>query len=519
MGRIPIKMSKTESRIINTTRNTIVGYITFAISFLANFIIRTFFIKYLSKEALGISGLFSNVISIFSILELGFVTAMMYSYYKPLKEKNYSKLRGFERFFSRIYKFISLIIILISILLAPFLRYIIKEASQIENLYFIYFLFVLEVVLSYLLYSKISIINADQKEYIKNLFHIFFLIVKVSVQIAILHFTRNYIIFLVSNSFFVVFENIAVSIKVNRDYHLNSYDVQNIDDVERTQVFQMVKGTAIYRLSNVIVDSTDNIIISAFFGLTLVGLLSNYQLITGGLASMCRILFVALAPSVGNLNVLENKSKKEEIFNVINFVSFFIYTVFSLCLLLLINPFITLWVGKEYLLNYSTALALSINFFITGLNQVLWIYRTTMGLHRYNQFRPILSIIFNIILSIIMGKWLGVAGVIYATAISKLTTTMVFDPIIIYKYGFNKSPKGYFLKNLIYILCFSLTLLVIIQFGKFIMINTMFKWILIGFIVFGGLSILYLLLFSKTKEVRYLLNVAKNFYLKLTNKK
>lgn len=310
-----------------------------------------------------------------------------------------------------------------------------------------------------------------------------------------------------------------MSIKVNRDYHLNSYDVQNIDDVERTQVFQMVKGTAIYRLSNVIVDSTDNIIISAFFGLTLVGLLSNYQLITGGLASMCRILFVALAPSVGNLNVLENKSKKEEIFNVINFVSFFIYTVFSLCLLLLINPFITLWIGKEYLLNYSTALALSINFFITGLNQVLWIYRTTMGLHRYNQFRPILSIIFNIILSIIMGKWLGVAGVIYATAISKLTTTMVFDPIIIYKYGFNKSPKGYFLKNLIYILCFSLTLLVIIQFGKFIMINTMFKWILIGFIVFGGLSILYLLLFSKTKEVRYLLNVAKNFYLKLTNKK
>ena len=163
--------------------------------------------------------------------------------------------------------------------------------------------------------------------------------------------------------------------------------------------------TAIYRLSNVIVDSTDNILISMLFGITIVGFLSNYQLITGGLASMCRVIFVSLAPSVGNLNVTDDKLKKVQMFNVINFISFFVYSIISICLFILINPFINLWVGQEYLLSQNVALALSLNFFVTGLNQVLWIYRTTMGLHRYNQFRPILTVIFNIVLSIILGKY------------------------------------------------------------------------------------------------------------------
>ena len=235
---------------------------------------------------------------------------MMYSYYKPLKERNFAKLRGHEKFFSKIYRKISFIIFFISVIIAPFLKYIIKEANEIENLYFIYFLFVSEVVFSYLMYSKVAIINADQKEYIKNLLHIVFLILKVIIQITILSITKSFILFLISNSFFVVLENIVLSVIADRTYILNNSKVDEIDYNERVKVYKMVKGTAIYRLSNVLVDSTDNILISMLFGITIVGFLSNYQLITGGLASMCRVIFVSLAPSVGNLNVTDDNQKK-----------------------------------------------------------------------------------------------------------------------------------------------------------------------------------------------------------------
>lgn len=511
-------MSDSNSRIINATRNTIVGYITFVMSILVNFVTRTFFIKFLSKEALGINGLFSNVISIFSILELGFGTAMMYSYYKPLKERNFAKLRGYEKFFSKIYRKISFIIFFISVIIAPFLKYIIKEANEIENLYFIYFLFVSEVVFSYLMYSKVAIINADQKEYIKNLLHIVFLILKVIIQITILSITKSFILFLISNSFFVVLENIVLSVIADRTYILNNSKVDEIDYNERVNVYKMVKGTAIYRLSNVLVDSTDNILISMLFGITIVGFLSNYQLITGGLASMCRVIFVSLAPSVGNLNVTDDKLKKVQMFNVINFISFFVYSIISICLFILINPFINLWVGQEYLLSQNVALALSLNFFVTGLNQVLWIYRTTMGLHRYNQFRPILTVIFNIVLSIILGKILGVAGVIYATSISKLTTTMIFDPIIIYKFGFNKNVKEYFVKNTIYILCFTLSIIGVWLIFRTVVINNLIKWILSGIVLFGSLALIYLLLFTKSNELKYIFGTAKNFYIRIIKK-
>ena len=280
----------------------------------------------------------------------------------------------------------------------------------------------------------------------------------------------------------------------------------------------MVKGTAIYRLSNVLVDSTDNILISMLFGITIVGFLSNYQLITGGLASMCRVIFVSLAPSVGNLNVTDDKPKKVQMFNVINFISFFVYSIISICLFILINPFINLWVGQEYLLSQNVALALSLNFFVTGLNQVLWIYRTTMGLHRYNQFRPILTVIFNIVLSIILGKILGVAGVIYATSISKLTTTMIFDPIIIYKFGFNKNVKEYFVKNTIYILCFTLSIIGVWLIFRTVVINNLIEWILSGIVLFGSLALIYLLLFTKSNELKYIFGTAKNFYIRIIKK-
>lgn len=511
-------MTKANSRVINATRNTIIGYITYGISLLANFVIRTFFIKYLSKEALGISGLFSNVISLFSVIELGFGTAMMYSYYKPLRDGDHSKLRGYEKFFSKIYKFVSLAIFIFSLILLPFLNYIIKDANQIGNLYFIYYLFVIEVILSYLMYSKISIIVADQKEYIKNCYHIVFLIIKVITQITILYFTKNYIIFLISNSTIVVIENIALSIKARKLYKLQNIEPEVVPHDEKSFVYNSVKGTAIYRLSNVIVDSTDNIIISSLFGLTIVGFLSNYQLITNSLARLCGIIFSSLAPSVGNLNVTDDKPKKVQMFNVINFISFFVYSIISICLFILINPFINLWVGQEYLLSQNVALALSLNFFVTGLNQVLWIYRTTMGLHRYNQFRPILTVIFNIVLSIILGKILGVAGVIYATSISKLTTTMIFDPIIIYKFGFNKNVKEYFVKNTIYILCFTLSIIGVWLIFRTVVINNLIEWILSGIVLFGSLALIYLLLFTKSNELKYIFGTAKNFYIRIIKK-
>lgn len=496
----------TESRTKNSLRNLLTGVVGQVITVLLNFISRSIFIHFLDIEYLGLNGLFTNILTILSLAELGVGGAIVYSMYKPIAENDKDTLKALMKLYSKIYTIIGIVIAIIGIAIAPFLDIFIKnKPKNVSNLVIIYFMFLLNTVISYFFSYKRSIITADQREYICTFYKFIFNVVKVILQIIVLIITRNFILYLAVQIFCTFMENIAISIKADKIYpFLKEKDNIKLNKSEKVSIFTNIKALMIYKICSTMLDGTDNLIISSFIGVTWVGLLSNYTLVIGAVSLVLTQIMGAITASIGNLISVESKEKQEDIFYNMFFLSFLLYGFSSICLMILINPFITLWLGKNYILSGLTVFIIVLNFYIYGMQNVVWTYRSTMGLFIYGKFRPLVSGIMNIILSIILGKYLGLLGVLLGTTITRLLTNVWYDPIIIFRYGFKKSVKPYYLKYLQYTFIFLIMSILLKLFDYIIRGNGIIYFLLLLLTTCLILIIFFFIIFRKNKEFKYL---------------
>ena len=240
-------------------------------------------------------------------------------------------------------------------------------------------------------------------------------------------------------------ENYLVSRKADKLYpYLKEYKKEKLEKSEIKTIFNNVKALMIYKLGSTILDGTDNIIISAFLGVAWVGKLSNYTLILGALSMVTYQFTNAVTASVGNFIVKESKERQEFLLKTITFANFLIYGFSFVCLVTLMNPFIELWIGKEYLLDMQTVFIISLNWYIFGMMNSIWTFRSTMGLFVHGQYRPAISAIINVVISLMLVEQMGLLGVLLGTTITRFVTNVWYDPLIVYKHGLQKSVKNYY---------------------------------------------------------------------------
>lgn len=496
----------TESRTKNSLRNLLTGVVGQVITVLLNFISRTIFIKFLNIEYLGLNGLFTNIITILSLAELGVGGAIVYSMYKPIAENDRDTLKALMKLYSKIYMTIGIVIAVLGVAIIPFLDVFIKNTPKnINNLSIIYCIFLLNTVMSYFFSYKRSIITADQREYICTLYRFIFNIIKFVLQIIILIITQNFILYLIIQVLCTLMENVAISIKADKLYpFLKEKDDIKLKKSDKVKIFTNIKALMIYKICSTMLDGTDNLIISSFIGVVWVGLLSNYTLVIGAVSLVLTQIISAITASIGNVVSVESKEKQEEIFYNMFFISFLLYGFSSICLIILINPFISLWLGKDYILSELKVFIIVLNFYIYGMQNVVWTYRSTMGLFIYGKFRPLVSGIMNIVLSIILCKYLGLLGVLLGTTITRLATNVWYDPIIIFKYGFKKSVKLYYLKYLQYIFIF-LTMSILLKIFNYIIDGDgIIYFVILLLTTCLALIISFFIIFRKNKEFKYL---------------
>ena len=474
---------------------------------LLNFINRTVFIKCLSAEYLGVNGLFTNIITILSLAELGFGEAIVYSMYKPLAGHDDYKLKSLMDLYASIYKIIGCVVGVLGILVIPFLDVLIKDKPNIPNITIIYLLFLLNSVSSYFFTYKRSIIIADQRRYIYSKYQLVFALIKVAAQIIILYLTRNFIIYLLIQILCTLAENISISLCANKLYpFLKSKEKLKLAVEEKNTIFTNVKALIIYKIGSVALDGTGNLIISAFVGVISVGKLSNYTLIIGSVAMLLTQIVSSITASVGNFIAKEGEDRQIYLFNVVNFTHFILYSICSVCLLFLLTPFVSLWVGNAYVLDNTTTIIIVLNFYINGMMNPVWTFRGTMGLFVYGRYRPLISALINLVVSIFLAKLMGLPGVLLGTTITRLATNVWFDPLIIYKYGFKKSVFKYYIKYIAYfailLFCTMLVYLATMSFSS----NTWISLLgLLAICLIITTAILYAI-FHKTEEYKYLYN-------------
>lgn len=509
-----------DTRTKNALRNTAVGIISQILTLIFSFVNRTVFIHFLGSDYLGFNGLFSNILSLLSIAELGIGSAIVYSMYKPLAEQDKEKIKALVNLYKKCYVTIGVVITIIGLSLIPFFDILIKNPPNIdENIVLIYILFLLSNVNSYFFYYKIVVINTDQKGYIISLYTQIFKWIQVILQIVILVISKNYILYLVVQVLCAIGTNFALYLKANKMYpFLKEKNIIKLDKKESKEIKNNIKSMVTYSLSPAIIGGTDNIIISSVIGLTAVGLYSNYYLIISSLNLFLSQIHSAIRASIGNLTAVGKKQKKKEILYKLLYIDYFIYGICGILLMALMNDFIKIWIGEEFLLSNLTLLSLVLFFYIDGMQFVGSSYRTTAGLFAYAKSAPFFEAIINIVMSIVLGKLIGLPGVFFATSLSKIFVFCWLDPYLIYKHIFKESPKEYAQKYIKYFVIFSLSLILIFYISNIFPVSNYLLWVIKACIL-GLLTVLiFIILTHKSFEFKYLKELTKDYINKFKNK-
>lgn len=444
-------MNNNDTRIKNSVKNSLIGLIGQIIGLILNFVSRTIFINILGMDYLGISGLFTNVLSVLSLAELGFNSAITYSMYKPLADKNEDTITALMSLYKKTYNIIGVIVAVIGVMIIPFLDIIAKGANNVENIILIYILFLLNSVISYFFSYKAAIITADQKNYIVIINQYIFQIIRIIIQTITLILTHSYILYLIIQVSSIFIENLFISKKSDKLYpYLKKNKTKILDIKIKSKIIKNVKAMICHKIGSVAVIGTDNILISAFIGVYWVGIYSNYLLIITAIKNIVNQIFTAITASIGNLNAIETREKQQEVFNNVLFMNFIVYGNCSIILMILINPFIKIWIGNEFVMNYYIVFVIIVNFYITGMRKTTLTFKDAYGLFWNDRFKPLFEAVINLIVSIIMLKIFGIIGVFIGTLASTILTGFWIEPYIVYKYGFKASVNKYFEKYLRY---------------------------------------------------------------------
>lgn len=498
------------SRTKKSIKNSIYATTSQLIIIVFNFIVRTVFIKVLSSEYLGINSLFTNIITMLSLTDLGIGIAMPYTLYLPLANNNKEKIKSLMKLYSKIYNTIGIAVFLIGISLIPFLKYIIKNIPNVSNFYYIYILFIINASSSYFFIYKKNLMDSDQKSYISNNIITIMTFVKTIFEILVLTVSKNYILYLWIGILVNVVQNFIISYKCNKIY---PYIKEKVDNKEKKEsIREITKNTSalmIYKVAIVALTGTDSIIISKFLGVVMVGIYSNYLLIVNSIIKVTSKIFDAITSSIGNLVVTSSTDKSKDIFYKLQFFSFWLYAYFSICIITLINPFIKLWVGDQYLLSNLTAIIIGINLYVYGMQSVVTSYRNAYGLFQQGKYRPIIMTIVNIVLSVILVQKFEILGVILATVFSRLFVTGIYDPIVVFKYGFKDKYGKYFGLYIMYFLIFITMSTVFNVISLNFVIDSYLKWILYAIILSLLINIIFILIFFKNDNFIFYKNKLK----------
>lgn len=509
-------------RIINSIKNITFGIGSQITSTVLAFITRSIFVHSLGVEYLGINGLFSNILSILSLANLGFGSAIVFSLYRPIKENNLLEIKGYMNIYKKVYSFIGIFIFVIGLMLIPFLPRIINgEVNIKENIILIYVLFLIDSSISYFYAYKQSILVASQKNYIISKIHMYIIVISNILQIGILLMYKEYLLVLGIQLLFRFIENRVISRYADKEFpFLIDKNINGkLSETKLQELYKNVYSMFLYKISGTIINSTDNIVISYFIGVIPVAIYSNYLLVISTLNTFLSYIFSSITASVGDLVASNNDNKKKFIFDEIFFLSFWMYGFCSIGLYVLLNDFIYIWVGEEYILDKFTVIVLIINFYTAGMQSSSTTYRDTTGLFSIGKYRPIIAAILNLSISVILAPRFKIAGVILGTIVSRILVYFWFDPYVIHKYIFNESVKTYFLRYVKYSVLLLFTSYIteitanLIK-SKILFMNFTFKCTVCILVP----NILFVVVFSKSEYFMYIVNILKSIISKKKTK-
>lgn len=480
-----MSQSRTKSTLVNTS----FAILSRIVSMVMGFLQKTIFIRTLGMSYTGVSGLFTDILMILSLAELGIGSAITYALYKPIAENNYKRIAQLMNFYKKAYHYIAGIVLIIGICLIPVIPYIVKDVPDIrEDIQLIFFIYICNTVVTYLLVYRNTLLIAVQKQYVVSNIQMIFTIISIVAQCVTLILFKDFLVYLMLQIVFSLLQNITINYVATKKFpELKQYAHEEISQEDKKKLFRDVKALMMYKIANVITVGTDSTIISTALGTSQVGILGNYSTIRGYVTSMIAQFYNSINPSLGNLAATESKEKQYTIFRKIDFGTFWLTSVCTTCFFSLFNPFMRIWLGQEeWVLPMWTVGVYCSEYFFSTMVGPIGAFRQANGLFVQTKYLALVKAILNLSISIILVKPLGILGVLLGTVLSCLLTQIWYEPLIIYRSVFKKNVFKYYLRLLFYYAVTIGDCLIIMEIMQFVQITNL--WVV--FIVRFGLSIL-----------------------------
>lgn len=434
-----------ESRVKKSFKNIIFGLAGMFCSLIVTFLTRSTFVRLLGAEYNGVNGLFTNILQVLNLAELGFATSIAYALYKPLKSGDERATAALMNYFARIYRIIAIVVTVAGCCCIPFLQYLIAEdiaelTFSINELRGYFAMYLTSTVCSYLLAYKRTIITADQNNYlVTNVDNLSNILLNV-VQIVLLLVYKNFYAYLSIMIAKTIINNLVLHLIANKKYpYLRAYRKEKLAKAEKTAILKNVQAAFLHRIGGVVVLSTTSIVISALVSLIDAGKYSNYVMIVSGVNSFINILFNSVTASIGNLCVDESEDRQYSVFKKIQYVALFAAVFSYICYICLFNPFVEIWVGADMVMSMWVVFAISLNAMVGYFRRAVIAFKDAKGMFRNDWYKPLLEAGVGIGLAIGLSYVWGTFGVVLGYTLATMFIAMPVENFVLFKQGIHKS--------------------------------------------------------------------------------
>lgn len=506
-------------RLKYSAKNGIIGVITLLILALVGFAVTKVLVSSIGIEYNGLNGLFNNIISILSITELGLSAAISFNLYKPIIEKDTEKINSIMFFYRKCYRVIGITIMALALVVSIFIPIFVKDSSFSNNyIRFVFLLYAINSSISYFFSYRRSLFYANQKDYINTIIDFIMKLVKHILQITVLIIFKNFTAFLIVNIVVTFINNVFIYIKSKKEYpEINIKEAKRNKKVEK-EIINSVKSLSIVQVLTSLNSFTDNILISSLINITTAGLYTNYYLIITELNRVIQTIYTGLGASIGNLIAEGKNSRIKEIFTNIDYLSFFVGSFCCVSLYMIMEPFVNIWLGNEYLLPNICLLVLAINFYLLVMKQPLIYFLKNSGNFKSLIAPMTIECILNLIISIILALKFGLIGILIGTMVSSLVSYILI--INKTKLTFELDKKQLIITQVIFIFITCIELIFVKLIAKLILTqNIWVNLILSGLICLLIPNIISLVILYKSKRLQYLRNISINILERIKGKK
>ena len=500
------------SRIRYTAKNIAFGYASNIITALLGFVARKVFIMRLSGTLLGVNGFYTGILSALSLAELGIGTALNFSLYKPVATGDTEKIKSYMAMYKKCYRIIALVVAVIGLCIVPFLPEIIKNPgdNSMRDLTLYYLIFLFNSVTSYFVAYKYSLVNAEQKTYIQTNITTVTKIISVTAQIIVLFATSNFYCYLLTDALIQLLQKIFVSWYLNRKYpYLADKNITPLSKEETGIIVTKTKALMWLKIGDTARTQTDAIIITAFVNVATTGIVDNFTMVISSISNFVNIIFNSALPGFGNLIATESKEKQFQMFKVYRFFADWIYGYSAVGFLLLLTPLITILYGADWAMGQTVVALIVAEYYFKGDRIVLTNFKTAAGVFEQDKYLALIQGAVNLILSIWLVQVIGLPGIYIGTVISGLIANFV-RPVIIYHVCFDRKTGGYFLDSVKYRIVMVVIIGICYELQKFTMPTvTILHFLVSGIMITVVFHVIFLGLFCRTEEFRYLWNIIK----------